>query len=68
MAVDRKKGWLALSPLLVFLLIYVVTSLVARDFYKVPVAAAFIIASAYSLFITRSVPKTGAGGRLCGYG
>jgi len=58
MAVDRKKGWLALSPLLVFLLIYVVTSLVARDFYKVPVAAAFIIASAYSLFITRSVTKT----------
>ena len=58
MAVDSKKGWLALSPLLVFLLIYVVTSLVARDFYKVPVAAAFIIASAYSLLITRSVPKT----------
>ena len=58
MAVDRKKGWLALSPLLVFLLIYVVTSLVARDFYKVPVAAAFIIASAYALLITRSVPKT----------
>ena len=58
MATDRKKGWLALSPLLVFLLIYVVTSLVARDFYKVPVAAAFIIASAYSLLITRSVPKT----------
>jgi Na+/H+ antiporter NhaC len=58
MAVDRKKGWLALSPLLVFLLIYVVTSLVARDFYKVPVAAAFIIASAYALVITRSVPKT----------
>jgi Na+/H+ antiporter NhaC len=58
MAIDRKKGWLALSPLLVFLLIYVVTSLVARDFYKVPVAAAFIIASAYSLLITRSVPKT----------
>ena len=58
MAVDRKKGWLALSPLLVFLLIYVVTSLVARDFYKVPVAAAFIIASAYALIITRSVSKT----------
>ena len=58
MAIDSKKGWLALSPLLVFLLIYVVTSLVARDFYKVPVAAAFIIASAYALLITRSVPKT----------
>ena len=58
MSEKSKKGWLALSPLLVFLLIYVVTSLVARDFYKVPVAAAFIIASAYALFITRSVPKT----------
>ena len=58
MTEKSKKGWLALSPLLVFLLIYVVTSLVARDFYKVPVAAAFIIASAYALFITRSVPKT----------
>ena len=58
MAVDRKKGWLALSPLLVFLLIYVVTALVARDFYKVPVAAAFIIASAYALLITRDIPKT----------
>ncbi len=52
------NGWLALSPLLVFLCIYVITSLIARDFYKVPVAAAFIIASAYALLITRSVEKT----------
>ncbi|MBO4623943.1 MAG: Na+/H+ antiporter NhaC family protein [Bacteroidales bacterium] len=58
MAVSRKKGWLALSPLLVFLCIYVVASLLARDFYKVPVAAAFIIASAYALLITRSVSRT----------
>jgi len=52
------NGWLALSPLLVFLCIYVISSLVARDFYKVPVAAAFIIASAYALLITRGVEKT----------
>ncbi len=52
------NGWLALSPLLVFLCIYVITSLIARDFYKVPVAAAFIIASAFALLITRSVEKT----------
>ena len=57
--IERKmNGWLALSPLLVFLCIYVITSLIARDFYKVPVAAAFIIASAYALLITRGVEKT----------
>ena len=54
----KMNGWLALSPLLVFLLVYLVSSLVARDFYKVPVAAAFIIASAYAMVITRSVDKT----------
>ena len=54
----KMNGWLALSPLLVFLCIYVITSLIARDFYKVPVAAAFIIASAYALLITRDVDKT----------
>ena len=52
------NGWLALSPLLVFLCIYVITSLIARDFYKVPVAAAFIIASAYALLITHDIDKT----------
>ena len=54
----RMNGWLALSPLLVFLLAYLVSSLVARDFYKVPVAAAFIIATAYALLITRRAGKT----------
>ena len=56
----KMNGWLALSPLLVFLLVYLVSSIVARDFYKVPVAAAFIGASAYALLITRSVDKTDA--------
>ena len=57
-AVKRMNGWLALSPLLVFLIVYLVSSLVARNFYKVPVAAAFIIASAYAMIITRSIDKT----------
>ncbi|MBP3257334.1 MAG: Na+/H+ antiporter NhaC family protein [Bacteroidales bacterium] len=52
------NGWLALSPLFVFLAVYLAGSIVAHDFYKVPVAAAFIIASAYALIITRSVEKT----------
>ena len=52
------NGLLALSPLLVFLLTYVATSMIAQDFYRVPVAAAFIAAAAYVLLITRSLDKT----------
>ena len=40
----KMNGWLALSPLAVFLVTYLVSSLVARDFYKVPIASAFLIA------------------------
>lgn len=54
----KLNGWLALSPLLVFMAVYVAGSILANDFYKVPVAAAFIVASAYALLITRGVDKT----------
>ena len=54
----RMHGLLALSPLLVFLVCYLVTSVIAQDFYRVPVAAAFIAAAAYVLLITRSIDKT----------
>ena len=50
----RMNGWLALSPLMLFLCIYLVSSVVAEDFYKVPIAAAFLLASAYALLITRA--------------
>lgn len=46
------SGWLALSPLAVFLAVYLVSSVIARDFYKIPVTAAFMLASAYALIIT----------------
>ncbi len=51
---DTRKinGWLALSPLAVFLLVYLVSSIVARDFYKVPVSSAFMMASIYAVLIT----------------
>ena len=47
------NGWLALSPLAVFLVTYLTSSLVAHDFYKVPVASAFLIASVYAMLITK---------------
>lgn len=48
----RMNGWLAISPLFVFLAVYLLTSLVAGDFYKVPVTSAFLVASIYALIIT----------------
>ena len=47
------RGWLALSPLAVFLVLYLVSSLIAKDFYKVPIASAFLLASIYALLISR---------------
>ncbi len=44
---------LALSPLIVFLCLYLVTSLVLNDFYAVPITVAFVISSIYAVAITR---------------
>jgi len=46
------NGYLALSPLIVFLSVYLVSSLIAKDFYSVPIASAFLIASCYAIAIT----------------
>lgn len=48
-----KKGLLALSPLLVFIILYLVTSIIARDFYKVPITVAFMVSSVYAVAITK---------------
>lgn len=49
MSKKQNNNWFALTPLAVFLVVYLVSSLAAGDFYKVPIAAAFLVASAYSL-------------------
>ena len=51
-----KKGLLALSPLMVFILLYLVTSIIARDFYKVPITVGFLIASIYAVIIFNGQP------------
>jgi Na+/H+ antiporter NhaC len=51
-----KKGALALSPLLVFIVLYLVTSIIARDFYKVPITVAFMVSSVYAVCITGGIP------------
>lgn len=46
-------GWLALSPLFVFLCIYLISSIIAKDFYSIPISAAFLLASIYGICICR---------------
>ncbi|MBR3856128.1 MAG: Na+/H+ antiporter NhaC family protein [Bacteroidaceae bacterium] len=47
------RGLLALSPVMVLLVIYLVGSIVAGDFYRIPIAVAFVVASVYAIAITR---------------
>lgn len=51
---SHRRGLLAISPFLFFLLFYFVLSLVAGDFYKVPILVAFLLASVYAIVITRA--------------
>lgn len=46
---------LALSPFIVFMIVYLVGSLLAGDFYKLPLTVAFLIASAYAICITPKI-------------
>ena len=50
-----KKGLIALSPLAVFIVLYLVTSIIARDFYKVPITVAFMASSIYAVIISRGM-------------
>lgn len=51
----RPGGWWALSPLFVFLCLYLVTSILVNDFYKVPLTVAFLVSSCYAIAITRGL-------------
>ena len=50
------KGLLALSPIAVFLAVYVVISIIAGDFYKVPISVAFLITAIYAIATCRGLP------------
>ena len=51
-----KKGLIALSPLMVFILFYLVTSIIAGDFYKIPITVAFMVSSIYAIIIFNGKP------------
>ena len=52
----KSKGLIALSPLGVFVILYLVTSIIAGDFYKVPITVAFMISSIYAIAIAKGMP------------
>ena len=54
-AQKQKGNWWALSPLAVFLCLYLVTSIWMNDFYKVPITVAFLFSSCYAIAITRGL-------------
>ncbi len=50
------KGLTALSPALVFLILYVVMSLITGDFYAMPITVALMVASAWAVALYRGRP------------
>lgn len=56
MTTINKHGLAALSPLMVFIALYLITSIIAGDFYKVPLSVAFIISGIYAIIMSGSEP------------
>ncbi|MBQ1964940.1 MAG: Na+/H+ antiporter NhaC family protein, partial [Tidjanibacter sp.] len=48
----NRRGFVALSPLFVLLVVFFVGSLVAGDFYRIPITVAFIVAAVYAVAIS----------------
>ncbi len=51
----KPAGWVALSPLVIFLTLYLGTSILVDDFYKVPITVAFLFASCVAVLVTRGL-------------
>lgn len=51
----NKPNGAALMPLAVFLCLYLVTSIIVNDFYKVPITVAFMVSSIYAVATTKGL-------------
>lgn len=56
--ISLRKGFLALSPIAVFLVLYLAVSLIIGDFYKMPLSVAFIAASIWAVIIDKGKTLT----------
>lgn len=48
----------ALSPLFVFLVLYLATSIIVQDFYKVPITVAFLVSALFAIWQTKGAAET----------
>lgn len=51
--ISLKRGLLGISPVVIFLLLYVVVSIYVGDFYKMPFSVALLCASAWGIVISK---------------
>jgi Na+/H+ antiporter NhaC len=51
--IEKGNAW-ALLPILVFMAIYLVSSMIAGDFYKMPLSVSFLLAAMVALMMNRS--------------
>lgn len=59
--ISTRRGLLALSPVALFLLLYVAVSAAIGDFYKIPLAVALVVAAVWSVVV---MPQRGLSARL----
>ncbi|MDE6057034.1 MAG: Na+/H+ antiporter NhaC family protein [Muribaculaceae bacterium] len=52
----KTKGLMALSPMMVFLILYVAVSALIGDFYRIPISVALLVASMWAILIYRGIP------------
>ncbi len=55
---NKMNGWLALSPLFVFLAIFLASSIYAHSFYLISITVPFVLASVYAVLITHRFEST----------
>lgn len=51
--ISKGKGIVALSPIFIFLLVYIGVSLIEGDFYKMPISVAFIIGTIWAIIFSK---------------
>ena len=54
--ISARRGLLAISPILVFLFFYLAVSVIIGDFYKMPIAVALLLGSAWAVVIMHGKP------------
>ncbi|MGN0069603.1 MAG: Na+/H+ antiporter NhaC family protein [Prevotella sp.] len=65
LSADKRGHIGALSPLALFVVLYLVTSILAGDFYKVPISVAFAISG---IFAVATTPRLSLGKRITLFG